>query len=78
MASSTAIRPAAAQDAPTPAKPPSALRQACAEDVRVLCAGIAPGGGRIKQCFIAKRAQLSPGCKSALLGARAMSGQQGE
>lgn len=43
-----------------------ALRQACAADVRTVCAGIMPGGGRIKQCVIEKFDQLSDGCKAAL------------
>ena len=71
LASSTAIRSAGAQEAPPLVMPPPALQQACADDVRALCPGITPGGGRIKQCFIAKRAQLSFGCKRALLEARA-------
>lgn len=50
-----------------------ALRQACASDVHTLCAGVFPGGGRIKQCMIEKFAQLSGGCKSALADARALS-----
>lgn len=56
-------------------KPSEQLRQACASDVRTLCAGITPGGGRIKQCMIEKSDQLSDGCKSAMQAARAMSGK---
>lgn len=70
LVSTTSIRPAAAQQPGWPTVPPPALQRACAEDVRALCPGIVPGGGRIKQCFIAKREQLSAGCKSALLEAR--------
>jgi hypothetical protein len=78
LGSVTGPRPATAQqateqDATPPTMPSPALQQACANDVRTLCAGVMPGGGRIKQCFIAKRAQLSTGCKSALLAARIMS-----
>jgi hypothetical protein len=46
------------------------VRQACADDVHRLCADVAPGGGRIRQCFIAKRDDLSAACKDALLAAR--------
>ena len=61
---------ATAQDA----KPSGAVRQACAADVRTLCAGVLPGGGRIKKCVIEKRDQLSDGCKSAITAAWKMSG----
>jgi hypothetical protein len=57
------------------AKPNEAVRQACAGDVRTLCAGVFPGGGRIKKCVIEKHDQLSDACKSAMLSARAMSGK---
>lgn len=64
-----AAAPAAAQAA----SPPKELRQACAADVRTLCSGIMPGGGRIKKCMVEKHDQLSDGCKSALKEARASS-----
>jgi hypothetical protein len=51
----------------------SALRQACVHDVRTLCAGVTPGGGRIKQCIVEKYAQVSDGCKDAMKQARALS-----
>lgn len=50
-----------------------ALRQACASDVRTLCAGVLPGGGRIKQCMIEKHDHLSDACRDAMAQARAMS-----
>ena len=53
------LRPAAAQ-------PAASLRTACAGDVRSVCAGVMPGGGRIKQCMMDKREQLSKACKDAL------------
>jgi hypothetical protein len=70
----TAILGAAAW-AQSPVKPSEAVRQACAGDVRTLCAGVFPGGGRIKKCMIEKHDQLSDACKSAMLSARAMSGK---
>lgn len=38
-----------------------AVRQACGSEVRTLCTGITPGGGRIKQCMIEKFDKLSDG-----------------
>src|SRR5262245_59248919 len=43
-----------------------AVRAACAADVRSLCAGVLPGGGRIVQCMRDKRDSLSEGCRDAL------------
>jgi hypothetical protein len=42
------------------------LRSACGGDVRALCGGVAPGGGRIVQCLATKAASLSPACKEVL------------
>ena len=42
------------------------LRSACGADVRSLCGGVAPGGGRILQCLATNAAQLSPACKDVL------------
>jgi hypothetical protein len=39
------------------------LRSACGGDVRALCGGVAPGGGRIVQCLATNAASLSPACK---------------
>jgi hypothetical protein len=61
--------PAAAQNAP----PSGTVRAACAADIRAHCAGVQPGGGRIRQCMREKRDQLSQGCKSALVAARGQS-----
>jgi len=72
LAASIAVsfaRRAGAQDG----APRGALRQACMSDVQTVCAGIAPGGGRIKQCMTEKFDQLSDGCKSALKQAHAQS-----
>ena len=45
---------------------PGAGRGACLRDIKTLCAGIQPGGGRIRNCIKENRAQLSPECKTAL------------
>jgi len=42
------------------------LRSACGFDVRTLCAGVAPGGGRLMQCLAAQSASLSPDCRDVL------------
>jgi hypothetical protein len=42
------------------------LRSACGGDVRSLCGGVQPGGGRIVQCLATKSASLSPACKEVL------------
>jgi len=42
------------------------LRSACGGDVRALCGGVAPGGGRIVQCLANKAAAISPACKDVL------------
>ncbi|HEY9454003.1 MAG TPA: cysteine rich repeat-containing protein, partial [Bradyrhizobium sp.] len=66
--------PAAAPAAPTvivlrPMRPREelfVLRSACGADVRSICGGVAPGGGRIVQCLATNAAQLSPACKDVL------------
>ena len=42
------------------------MRSACGADIRTLCAGVAPGGGRIMQCIANRAADLSPACKDVL------------
>ena len=42
------------------------LRSACGADVRTICGGVAPGGGRIVQCLATNATQLSPACKDVL------------
>ena len=43
------------------------MRSACGADVRTLCAGVAPGGGRIMQCLANRGADLSPACRDVLV-----------
>jgi hypothetical protein len=42
-----------------------AMRQACVEDARSLCAGSQSGGGKIMMCLKAHKDQVSDGCKAA-------------
>ena len=42
------------------------LRSACSGDVRTLCGGVAPGGGRIMQCLATQAGSISPACKEVL------------
>jgi hypothetical protein len=42
------------------------LRSACGADVRTICGGVAPGGGRIVQCLATNAASISPACKDVL------------
>jgi hypothetical protein len=67
-----------AAPAAAPATPPLVLRQlrprevifvmrsACGADVRSLCAGVDPGGGRIIECLATQSASLSPSCRGVL------------
>ncbi|MFS8037812.1 cysteine rich repeat-containing protein [Xanthobacter sp. AM11] len=43
-----------------------ALRTACEADVKKLCSGIQPGGGRLIQCLRQHQADVSPTCKDGL------------
>jgi hypothetical protein len=73
-AASPGAAPAAAPAAPTalvlrPMRPREVLfvlRSACGGDVRALCPGVEPGGGRIIECLATQAASLSPACKDVL------------
>ncbi|MGO8973711.1 MAG: cysteine rich repeat-containing protein [Steroidobacteraceae bacterium] len=58
-----------APTAPAP-KPDNEVRAACAADVQKLCAGVQPGGGRIRACMRQHKEELSDGCKQAIAKAR--------
>jgi hypothetical protein len=72
-ATEAAASPAAAPAAPAlvlrpmlPREELFVLRSACGADVRALCAGVAPGGGRLMQCLAVQSASLSPDCRGVL------------
>lgn len=48
-----------------------ALRAACEADIKRLCPGVSPGGGRLLACVKEKPEQLSAPCASALQKAAA-------
>jgi len=65
----TATAPAAPPLVLRPMRPREVLfvvRSACGADVRALCAGVDPGGGRIIECLATQSASLSPDCRSVL------------
>jgi hypothetical protein len=45
---------------------PGPMQSACRSDLRTLCAGVQPGGGRIRDCMKEHRSQLSSACKIAI------------
>ncbi|QRG09018.1 cysteine rich repeat-containing protein [Xanthobacter dioxanivorans] len=47
------------------------LKSACEGDVRRLCSGIQPGGGRLLGCLQQNAANLSQPCTEALMAAKA-------
>jgi hypothetical protein len=44
----------------------SEARQACEADYRRVCAGVLPGGGRVRQCLVEHLDTLSDACKQAV------------
>jgi hypothetical protein len=52
--------PAAAQT------PTAEQRAACGDDVKKLCAGVQPGGGRIIDCLSKQKDKVSEACKKAM------------
>jgi Cysteine rich repeat len=49
---------------------------ACRADLAQFCSQLQPGGGRISACIREHFAELSPGCKQALIQARQQRQQQ--
>lgn len=47
------------------------LKSACEADVKRLCSGVQPGGGRLLGCLQQNAASVSPPCTEALVAAKA-------
>ena len=46
------------------------FREECGADVRRVCRGVFPGGGRVIGCLAENREQLSPACRTAMMELR--------
>lgn len=53
-----------------------ALRNACAADLELLCGGIEPGEGRLRQCLADRTESFSEGCLDVLLNYQERLGSQ--
>ncbi|MBB4104447.1 cysteine rich repeat-containing protein [Allorhizobium borbori] len=47
------------------------IRTVCEADLRKLCAGVQPGGGRLAQCLQQNASSISQPCKEKLAAVRA-------
>ena len=52
--------------APAKSQEMADLRTYCLSDIKRLCPGIQPGGGRIIKCLKANKKEMSVGCAQAL------------
>ncbi len=52
--------------------PASPLAKACAADIKVQCADVKPGGGKLKDCVKAHFSDLSADCQVAIVRAAAV------
>ena len=55
---------------PVPWKQAARFRMDCGQDLHRFCYGVQPGGGRLIQCLLSNRSQLSPACISRVAAAR--------
>ncbi|MDS4032348.1 MAG: cysteine rich repeat-containing protein [Candidatus Contendobacter sp.] len=62
----SAAMPAFAQQPSQLDKEVEALRAYCKSDIERLCPNVPPGGGKIKECLMAQKEQISVGCAQAL------------
>jgi len=46
---------------------PSAMAKACAKDIKTVCAGVKPGGGKLKDCVKSHYNDLSADCQVAIV-----------
>lgn len=56
----------AAQMALVSAAYADSAQRACFSDYKKFCSDVERGGGRVKQCFMEHRDELSPGCREAM------------
>ena len=62
----SAAAPAFAQQPSQLDKEVEALRAYCKPDIERLCPNVPPGGGRIKECLMERKMELTVGCAKAL------------
>lgn len=53
----------------------NALLTYCKADIERLCAGVAPGGGRLIKCLKGHKEEMSVGCAQALMKLKKQSGK---
>jgi hypothetical protein len=53
---------------------PPEVANACMGDYLRFCRAVVPGEGRVAQCFLGNRDQVSPSCKAALRSYEARTG----
>ena len=59
-----------------PGEAAAKFRAACGQDFRRFCTGVQPGGGRVVQCLLARRGELSAPCRSVFAEMRATAAQR--
>ncbi|MFO1423510.1 MAG: cysteine rich repeat-containing protein [Candidatus Competibacteraceae bacterium] len=64
----SATAPAFAQQPSQLDKEIEMLRAYCKPDIERLCPNVPPGGGKIKECLMQHKMELSVGCAKALEG----------
>lgn len=62
----SAAMPAFAQQPSQLDKELAALRTYCKADIERLCPNVEPGGGKIKECLMERKMEVSVGCAEAL------------
>jgi cysteine rich repeat protein len=68
------VIPAVAQQ-PTKEQELQMIRANCGPDIQRLCQGVEPGGGRLKECLMQHKEQMSVGCAQTLQKLKAQQGQ---
>ncbi|MGQ9365856.1 cysteine rich repeat-containing protein [Azospirillum sp. A39] len=78
LAAATTFGAATAQTQPSPERRAQAREamQACRADVRQLCSGVNPGGGRILACLQQNADRITQPCREALQRAETLRSQR--